>query len=132
MEAVAIELDPISAIIETSTAQFAEVYVKLTKLEHVQQEIEARNFKSPHQRRQFFKRPFFLKSPGVAPAGPLMCSLDSAATRRMSTAALNCVIRTCCVWVFSCDEAAKPAERWPCEARTQLIPAALGARSPEQ
>ena len=36
MEAVATELDAISAIGGTSTAPFAEVYVTLTKLEHIQ------------------------------------------------------------------------------------------------
>ena len=36
MEAVATELDAISAISGASTASFAEVYVTLTKLEHIQ------------------------------------------------------------------------------------------------
>ena len=50
MEAVAIELDAISAISGTSTAPFAEVYVTLTKLEHIRLVMEARSWKSLHQR----------------------------------------------------------------------------------
>ena len=42
MEAVAIELDAISAIGGASTAPFAEVYVTLTKLEHIQLVMDAR------------------------------------------------------------------------------------------
>ena len=50
MEAVAIELDAISATSGTSTAPFAEVYVTLTKLEHIQLVMEARSWESLHQR----------------------------------------------------------------------------------
>ena len=50
MEAVAIEWDAISAIGRASTAPFAEVYVRLTKLEHIQLVMEARSWKSLHQR----------------------------------------------------------------------------------
>ena len=50
MEAVATDLDAISAIGGTGTAPFAEVYVTLTKLEHVQLVMEARSWKSLHQR----------------------------------------------------------------------------------
>ena len=50
MEAVAIELDAISAISGTSTAPFGEVYVTLTKLEHIGLVMEARRWKSLHQR----------------------------------------------------------------------------------
>jgi len=50
MEAVAIELDAISAISGTSAAPFAQVVVTLTKLEHIQLVMEARCWKSLHQR----------------------------------------------------------------------------------
>ena len=50
MEAVAIELDAIAAIGGASTAPFAEAYVRLTKLEHIQLVMEARSWKSLHQR----------------------------------------------------------------------------------
>ena len=50
MEAVAIDLDAISAIGGASTAPFAEVYVRLTKLEHIHLVMEARSWKSLHQR----------------------------------------------------------------------------------
>ena len=50
MEAVAIELDAISAISAPSTAPFAQVVVTLTKLEHIQLVMEARSWKSLHQR----------------------------------------------------------------------------------
>ena len=50
MEAVTIELDAISAISGTSTAPFAEVYVTLTKQEHIRLVMEARGWKSLHQR----------------------------------------------------------------------------------
>jgi len=50
MEAAAIELDAISTISGTSTAPFAEVYVTLSKLEHIQLVMEARSWKSLHQR----------------------------------------------------------------------------------
>jgi len=50
MEAVAIELDAISAISGTSAAPFAQVVVTLTKLEHIQLVMEARYWKSLHQR----------------------------------------------------------------------------------
>ena len=50
MEAVAIELDAISAISGTSAAPFAQVAVTLTKLEHIQLVMEARCWKSLHQR----------------------------------------------------------------------------------
>jgi len=47
---VAIELDANSAISGTSAAPFAQVAVTLTKLEHVQLVMEARSWKSLHQR----------------------------------------------------------------------------------
>ena len=50
MEAVAIELDAISAISGTSAAPFAQVAVRLTKLEHIQLVMEARCWKSLHRR----------------------------------------------------------------------------------
>ena len=53
MEAKTIELDAISAISEmseTSAAPFAQVVVTLTKLEHIQLVMEARRWKSLHQR----------------------------------------------------------------------------------
>jgi len=50
MEAVAIELDAISAISGTSAAPFAQVVVTLTKLEHIQLVMEARCWKSLHRR----------------------------------------------------------------------------------
>ena len=50
MEVVAIELDAISAISGTSAAPFAQVVVTLTKLEHIQLVMEARYWKSLHQR----------------------------------------------------------------------------------
>ena len=48
MEAVAIELDAISAIGGASTAPFAEVYVTLTKLEHIQLVMDARYWRAQH------------------------------------------------------------------------------------
>jgi len=50
MDAVAIELDAISAMNGTGTAPFAEVYVTLTKLEYIQLVMEARSWKSLYQR----------------------------------------------------------------------------------
>ena len=50
MEMVATELNAISAISGTSTAPFAEAYVTLTKLEHIQLVMEARSWRSLHQR----------------------------------------------------------------------------------
>ena len=50
MELVATELNAISAISGTSTAPFAEAYVTLTKLEHIQLVMEARSWRSLHQR----------------------------------------------------------------------------------
>ena len=50
MEAVAIELDAISAISGPSTAPFAEVYVTLTKLEHIQLVMDARYWRAQHYR----------------------------------------------------------------------------------
>ena len=50
MDAVASELDAISAISGPSTAPFAEVVVTLTKLEHIELVMEARSWKSLHQR----------------------------------------------------------------------------------
>ena len=50
MEVVATELNAISAISGTSTAPFAEAYVTLTKLEHIQLVMEARSWRSLHQR----------------------------------------------------------------------------------
>ena len=50
MEAVAIELDAISAISGASTAPFAEVYVTLTKLEHIQLVMDARFWRAQHDR----------------------------------------------------------------------------------
>ena len=50
MEAVATELDATSAISAPSTAPFAQVVVTLTKLEHIQLVMEARSWKSLHQR----------------------------------------------------------------------------------
>jgi len=50
MEAVAKELDAISAVSGASTAPFALEYVTLTKLEHIQLVMEARSWKSLHQR----------------------------------------------------------------------------------
>jgi len=50
MEAVAIELDTISATSGASMAPFALEYVTLTKLEHIQLVMEARCWKSLHQR----------------------------------------------------------------------------------
>ena len=53
MEAVTIELDAISAMSETSetnAAPFAQVVVTLTKLAHIQLVMEARSWKSLHQR----------------------------------------------------------------------------------
>jgi transposase len=50
MEAETIELDAISAMSETNAAPFAQVVVTLTKLEHIQLVMEARSWKSLHQR----------------------------------------------------------------------------------
>ena len=50
MEMVATELNAISVISGTSTAPFAEAYVTLTKLEHIQLVMEARSWRSLHQR----------------------------------------------------------------------------------
>ena len=50
MEAVAIELDAFSAVSGSSTAPFAQVAVTLTKLEYIQLVMEARSWKSLHQR----------------------------------------------------------------------------------
>ena len=50
MEAVAIELDAISAIGGASTVPFAEVYVTLTKLEHIQLVMDARYWRVQHDR----------------------------------------------------------------------------------
>ena len=50
MEMVATELDAISAMSGTSTVPFAQVYVTLTKLEHIELVMEARSWKSLHQR----------------------------------------------------------------------------------
>ena len=50
MEMVATEEDAISAMSGTSTVPFAQVYVTLTKLEHIQLVMEARSWKSLHQR----------------------------------------------------------------------------------
>ncbi len=47
---MAIELDAISAISSTSTAPFAEAYVRLTNLEYIQLVMGARSWKSLHQR----------------------------------------------------------------------------------
>ena len=50
MEAATIELDAISGISGTSAAAFAQVVVTLTKLEHIQLVMQARSWKSLHQR----------------------------------------------------------------------------------
>lgn len=50
MEAVAIELDAISAVSGASPAPFALEYVTLTKLEYIQLVMEAKSWKSLHQR----------------------------------------------------------------------------------
>ena len=50
MEAVAIELDAISAISGTSTVPFAEVCVTLTKLEHIPLVMDARYWRAQHDR----------------------------------------------------------------------------------
>ena len=60
MEAVAIELDAISAIGGMGTAPFAEVYVTLTKLEHIQLVMDARYWRVQHDRAAF---PPIIRSP---------------------------------------------------------------------
>ena len=50
MEMVATEEDAISAMSGTSTVPFAQVYVTLTKLEHIELVMQARSWKSLHQR----------------------------------------------------------------------------------